>query len=666
MEKTVRGVFQGTAQGFGFVRISEDEELFIPPNNVHGALPRDTVECRITEEARKDRKAAAEVIRILEHGLSRIPGNLEYGGWIVPDNPAIHEPMKAVPPEEGEGIHVVSGHKVIARIVRWPEEGGLQAVIEEDLGEAYAPTARIRAVLCVHELPVDFPQEVLAETDGLSDTLEISTQEQRLREDLREVPMVTIDGEDARDLDDAVSLAKNERGYELGVHIADVSWYVREETALDQEAYNRGTSVYLTDRVIPMLPKKLSNGLCSLNEGQDRYALSCIMQLSPDGEILEHRIVESIIRVDHRMTYTNVQYVLEGSRIPEEERTPEQAAAMEQYADWVPTFCMMAEVAGLRRRIRRERGSIEFEFPECKIQPDAYGYPVAVGLRERTEATELIEEFMLAANETVAEEYYWREVPFMYRVHPHPEEEKVMELGTVLRQMGHPLKGAGNGQLHSRTVQDLLQSLKEDPEEGMISRMILRSMKQAKYEAEPDGRHYGLAAPYYCHFTSPIRRYPDLMVHRMIRAVLRGTMNEDYRQKMTARMQTYAAHCSYTERRAEAAERDVEKYMKALYMTDRLKKTVSGIISGVTEKGLYVELPDTVEGMVPVESLGDDYYVYDRKTFTLTGKHHKRAFRMGQEVDVKVDRVDLDTATVYFRLLMPRIKRVPRRQKLRW
>ena len=254
----------------------------------------------------------------------------------------------------------------------------------------------------------------------------------------------------------------------------------------------------------------------------------------------------------------------------------------------------------------------------------------------------------------------------MYRVHPHPDEEKVMELGLILRQMGHPLKGAGNGQLHSRAVQDLLQSLKGDPEEGMISRMILRSMKQAKYEAEPDGGHYGLAAPYYCHFTSPIRRYPDLMVHRMIRAVLRGTMDEDYREKMTARMQTYAAHCSYTERRAEAAERDVEKYMKALYMTDSLKKTVSGIISGVTEKGLYVELPDTVEGMVPVESLGDDYYVYDRKTFTLTGKHHKRTFRMGQEVDVKVDRVDLDTATVYFRLLTPRIKRVPRRQKLRW
>ncbi|MBQ7916173.1 MAG: ribonuclease R [Firmicutes bacterium] len=662
----VQGVFQGTMQGFGFVRISDIDEIFIPPDRVHDALPKDVVECIITELPQGDRRAAGEVVKVISHGLNRITGDYIQGGWIVADDPVLRNPIQVVKPEEGEPVHPIKGHKVIARIVGWPENGGMQAVVEEDLGDAYAPTARIRAAICNHELPIDFPEEVLAQTDPLPDVLEITAEEMQYREDLRDLPMVTIDGEDARDLDDAVSLVKTEKGYELGVHIADVSWYVREGTALDDEAYNRGTSVYLTDRVIPMLPRKLSNGLCSLNEGQDRYAMSCIMQLSEDGEILSHRVVESVIKTAHRMTYTDVQHILEGSRLEEDQRSPEQAALMEKYADWVETFCLMAEVAGLRRRIRRKRGAIEFEFPECKILMDAHGYPTEIGLRSHTEATGLIEEFMLAANETVAEEYFWREVPFMYRVHPRPEPDRVMMLGSMLKTLGHSLKGAGNGQMHSRAVQDLLQSLDEDPEEGMISRMILRSMKQAKYESAPGEGHFGLAAPYYCHFTSPIRRYPDLMVHRMIKAVLRGKMDEAYMQEKVAKMDEMAARCSFTERRAEEAERDVEKYMKALYMSDQVRMKTSGVISGVTERGIYVELPDTVEGFIPIEELDDDYYIYDKKQYTLTGKHRKREFRMGQPMDVKVDKVDLNLAIIYFKPLTARIKRVPRRNRIRW
>lgn len=664
--KTVQGIFEATAQAFGFVRISETEELFIPPDCVHGALPKDRVECRITEPAQKDRKAAGEIIRVISHALERLPGDFIAGGWVIADDPGFRDPIQIVEPEKPPVIQGVKGHKVIVRITRWPEQGGLQGVVEEDLGDAYAPTSRIRAIICTRQLPLDFPEEVLAETNRIHPQVEILPEELEHREDLRDLPMVTIDGEDARDLDDAVSLQKNGEGYELGVHIADVSWYVREGTALDAEAYNRGTSVYLTDRVIPMLPAQLSNGVCSLNAGEDRYAISCIMQLDKNGVITGHRIVESAIRVSRRMSYTNVQYILEGSRLEESERSAWQSAAMEEYADWVDTFCQMAELAELRRQLRLKRGSIEFDFPECKIEPDAYGYPRKISLRQNNEATGLIEEFMLAANETVAEEYHWREVPFIYRVHPQPEEDRVMELGAMLTQMGHPLKGARNGQLHSRAVQELLESLKGEAEEGTISRMVLRSMKQARYSSEPENGHFGLAAEYYCHFTSPIRRYPDLMVHRMIRTVLRDRAGQEDLAEKEALMDGVASRCSFTERRAQDAERDVEKYMKALYMSDQIRGRFNGIVSGVTERGVYVELPDTVEGFIPMEYLEDDYYVFDRKNSTLTGKRRGRVYRLGQPLAVKVEKVELSYAMIYFRPVVVRMKKVPRRKKLRW
>ncbi len=663
--ETVQGIFQGFASGFGFVRVSETEELYIAREHVNGALPKDRVVCHILQEAQGERKAEAEVIHVLQHGLLRLPGNCIAQDLVMADDAAIQELIAVVPPEKGEGIAGQKGHKVIVRIVRWPEEGGLQGVIEEDLGDAYAPTARIRGILCMHDLPVDFPPEVLAETEPLSDQIEIPEEERKWREDLREVPMVTIDGEDARDLDDAVSLKKLDDGYELGVHIADVSWYVREGTALGQEAFKRGTSVYVTDRVVPMLPKKLSNGLCSLNEGEDRLAMSCIMRMDPQGRILDHRVVESLIRVDHRMSYTNVQYILEGSRLPQEERSAEQQTAMEQYDDWVETFCQMAELASLRRRMRIERGTLDFEVQECKFQMDPYGYPQEITLRQQNEATHLIEEFMLAANETVAKEYDEKKIPFMYRVHPEPDEERVRDLGMQLRQLGRPLKGAANGRLDPGAVRKLLDGLQGE-EKSMVSQMILRSMKQARYSSLREGGHFGLAAPYYCHFTSPIRRYPDLVVHRMIKACLRGQMSPEYAKKQREWMDRAAAHCSFTERRAQETEWDVEKYMKALYMSEHLREKTRGVVSGVTERGLYVELANTVEGFVPVEKLTGDYYTLDRKTGSMVGKRTGKVYTLGQAMSVCVDKVDMDTAMIYFRPLTMKVKKSRRNKKIRW
>ena len=663
--ETVQGIFQGFASGFGFVRVSETEELYIAREHVNGALPKDRVVCHILQEAQGERKAEAEVIHVLQHGLLRLPGNCIAQDLVMADDAAIQELIAVVPPEKGEGIAGQKGHKVIVRIVRWPEEGGLQGVIEEDLGDAYAPTARIRGILCMHDLPVDFPPEVLAETEPLSDQIEIPEEERKWREDLREVPMVTIDGEDARDLDDAVSLKKLDDGYELGVHIADVSWYVREGTALGQEAFKRGTSVYVTDRVVPMLPKKLSNGLCSLNEGEDRLAMSCIMRMDPQGRILDHRVVESLIRVDHRMSYTNVQYILEGSRLPQEERSAEQQTAMEQYDDWVETFCQMAELASLRRRMRIERGALDFEVQECKFQMDPYGYPQEITLRQQNEATHLIEEFMLAANETVAKEYDEKKIPFMYRVHPEPDEERVRDLGMQLRQLGRPLKGAANGRLDPGAVRQLLDGLQGE-EKSMVSQMILRSMKQARYSSLREGGHFGLAAPYYCHFTSPIRRYPDLVVHRMIKACMRGQMSPEYAKKQWEWMDRAAAHCSFTERRAQETEWDVEKYMKALYMSEHLREKTRGVVSGVTERGLYVELANTVEGFVPVEKLTGDYYTLDRKTGSMVGKRTGKVYTLGQAMSVCVDKVDMDTAMIYFRPLTMKVKKSRRNKKIRW
>ena len=460
------------------------------------------------------------------------------------------------------------------------------------------------------------------------------------RLDLRDWQMVTIDGEDAKDLDDAVSVTRNGDGYVLGVHIADVSQYVPEDSPLDKEARTRGTSVYLTDRVIPMLPHRLSNGICSLNVGEDRLALSCIMEIGADGTIQGHRIAETLIRVNRRMSYTAVAAVLDGDE-----------AAQAEYAEEKEMFFLMKELADKLRRKRRKRGSIDFDLPECKIILDEKGRPVDIHPYERNAATDIIEDFMLAANETVAEDYFWQELPFVYRTHDKPDPEKVSELAALLRPLGAKLH-TSNGELHPKELQKLLADIADQPEEAFISRLALRSMKQARYSIECTG-HFGLAAKYYCHFTSPIRRYPDLQIHRIIKENLRGTLDEKRVSHYSKILHGVADSSSKTERRATEAERMVNKIKMAQFMQPKIGECFDGMISGVTRWGMYVELPDTIEGLVHVNNLIDDYYSLDEKRHELVGEMTGRRFRMGEPVRVRLVGVDLHANTIDFILVEP-------------
>ncbi|MCI5504233.1 MAG: ribonuclease R, partial [Eubacterium sp.] len=453
----------------------------------------------------------------------------------------------------------------------------------------------------------------------------------------REQLTVTIDGEDARDLDDAITLKREENGYLLGVHIADVSHYVTEGSPLDCEALKRGTSVYLADRVIPMLPRELSNGICSLNMGVDRLTLSCMMHLDHKGNVIDHTITEAVIRVDQRMSYTGVQAILSGENHPEGER------------EEIRNLCfLMKEVAAILKEKRKKRGSIDFDFPESKIVLDEKGYPVDIHPYERNTATDIIEDFMLLANETVAEDYFWQELPFVYRTHETPDQDKIKKLDTFIRNFGFYMK-TGRENFHPKEIQKLLFSLEGEPEEALISRLALRSMKQAKYTTLNVG-HFGLSTQYYTHFTSPIRRYPDLQIHRIIKENIHGKLNRKRIEHYDQILPGVADQSSKLERRAQNAERDVEKLKKVEYMKNHIGEHFTGVISGVTTWGFFVELDNTVEGMVPLQSLLDDYYIFDEQQYKLFGEHTGRIFTLGQKVDIVVLSADKGTKTIDFML----------------
>ncbi|MDE7247600.1 MAG: ribonuclease R, partial [Lachnospiraceae bacterium] len=448
------------------------------------------------------------------------------------------------------------------------------------------------------------------------------------RMDIRDWLTVTIDGEDAKDLDDAVTLSETADGYELGVHIADVSHYVEENSPLDQEALNRGTSVYLVDRVIPMLPHKLSNGICSLNEGVDRLALSCIMTIDRQGNVVGHKICETVIRVNHRMSYTDVNKII----------TERDAACMEKYADSVTLFETMLRLSDILREKRTKRGSVDFDFPESKIELDENGIPLSVAPYERNRAHLIIEDFMLAANETVAEDYFWQELPFVYRTHEAPDAEKIKALLVMMENYGYYFK-ASKEHVHPKEIQKLLARIAGSPEEAVLSRLTLRSMKQAKYTTVCTG-HFGLATNYYCHFTSPIRRYPDLQIHRIIKENLHAKLDEKRIRHYDKLLIKVADANSKAERRASDAERDVEKMKKAQYMAGHIGEVYEGVISGVTGWGIYVELPNTVEGLVHVTNLLDDYYYYDEEAYAMIGERMGKTYTLGMKVKVYVEHVD--------------------------
>lgn len=632
------GTFIGHARGFGFVTPDAGgEDIFIPASETMGAMQKDRVLYKMLHKAEKGKKADGVIVRILERGQQRIVGTFEAGskgyGFVVADDKKIAKDI-FISRENTKGA--VTGHKVVVEITDYGEDRrNPEGKVIEILGHINDPGVDILSVIRRYELAVEFPEEVYAEIEHLG--TEVAEADKKGREDLRDLLTITIDGADAKDLDDAVSLKRLGNGnFELGVHIADVSHYVRENTALDKEAYARGTSVYLVDRVIPMLPHKLSNGICSLNPHVDRLALSCLMEVNGRGEVVSHRILESVINSDYRMTYTAVREILEDG-------TP---ALLEQYAEILPMLEDMEELRQILGEKRRKRGSVNFDLPESKIILDENGKPIDIKPYEKSIATNMIEEFMLVCNETIAENSFWQEMPFMYRSHQEPDEDKLEKMEQFLRGFGYYLRKK-DGEIHPRELQKVLQKAEETDEERIITRMVLRSMMQARYTAE-NGGHFGLAAKYYCHFTSPIRRYPDLEIHRMIKKMLHGELDEKASAYYRRKMPDWAKHCSKQERIAEDAERDTDALKKVEFMEDKVGQIYEGIISGVTNWGIYVELPNTIEGMVALSQMDDDYYEFDEKKMLVFGKRTKKSYRLGDKVVVSVAKVDRMMGTIDF------------------
>lgn len=634
------GTFIGHPKGFGFVEIEgQDEDIFIPESDTGTAMHQDKVRIIIRDDKKEGKRQEGVVVKILERGMPEIVGTYQLNrdfGFVISDNPKFSKDI-FIPRKEAAGIK--NGDKVIAVITDYGSGNkNPEGKIKENLGNIRTPGTDILAIVKSFGIPSEFPEKVMKQAQRVPDHVLDADRDGRL--DLRHLQTVTIDGEDAKDLDDAISLTKEGDIYHLGVHIADVSNYVQYNSALDREALKRGTSVYLADRVVPMLPERLSNGICSLNQGEDRLALSCLMDINEKGKVVSHQIAETVINVNERMCYTDVKNILED--------TDEEAK--KRYDALIPMFFMMKELSGILRNSRHHRGSIDFDFPESKIILNAAGKAIDVKPYEANVATKIIEDFMLMANETVAQEYCTEEIPFVYRTHDNPDPEKVESLLTLLHNQGVKIQKAKE-EITPKEIQQIIESIEGLPNEAMISRLVLRSMKQAKYTTECSG-HFGLAAKYYCHFTSPIRRYPDLQIHRIIKDNLRGRLMREGRTEHYAEiLDEVARQSSVCERRADEAERESDKLKKAEYMSYHLGEEFEGIISGVTGWGLYVELPNTVEGLVHVNTLRDDYYVFDQESYELCGEMTKKVYKLGDKVRVRVADADKMLKTVDFELV---------------
>ena len=670
--KKMTGTFTAHPKGFGFVSVEgETEDIFIPESQVNGAMHMDTVEITVSPVT-TGRRREGTVVKILERGMKQVVCTYEQSktfGFAVPDNPKFGSDI-FIPQERSKGA--VSGHKVVVEVTSYGKKDRKpEGKVVEILGHINDPGVDILSLVRAYGLPVEFDEKVLKQVENVAKP--VSEADMAGRMDLRDWQMVTIDGEDAKDLDDAVSVTMDDTNYILGVHIADVSNYVQEHSALDVEALKRGTSVYLVDRVIPMLPHALSNGICSLNQGENRLALSCIMTINPKGEIIDHTIAETVICVDRRMSYTQVKNILEayhaanaqdasvekadGKQDDADRETEsvsdvnvrrQQEALLGEYEALVPMFVRMEKLAGILRGKRMKRGSIDFDFPETKVILDEQGNPIDIRPYDRNVATKIIEDFMLAANETVASDFYWRELPFVYRTHENPDTEKIQKLSTFINNFGYTLH-IGADEVHPKELQKLLQKIDGTKEEALISRLTLRSMKQARYTIDNTG-HFGLAADCYCHFTSPIRRYPDLQIHRIIKESLRGRLNEKRIDHYEHILPEVAKHSSEMERRADEAERETVKLKKVQYMEQHIGEEFEGVISGVTEWGFFVELENTVEGLVRVTELTDDFYQYYEDTYELVGEATNRRYKLGQKVQVRVEHCDRIMRTIDFAL----------------
>lgn len=636
--ENLTGIFTAHPKGFGFVRVEgETEDIFIPETCVNGACHQDVVRIKVRRaHVSEGKRKEGVVLKIIERGTKTLVGTFEKSktfGFVRPDD--LHF---------GKDIFISGKHckgaeehdKVVVRLLDYgSEQKKPEGEIIEILGHGEDPSTDVTCIIRAFGIEEDFSKAAMKEALALPQEVILGKGEHR--EDYRDLLTVTIDGEDARDLDDAITLEKREKGYRLGVHIADVSQYVQEGSALDKDALDRGTSVYLCDRVIPMLPRELSNGICSLNAGTDRLALSCMMDVDERGNVVGHKITESIIHVDRRMSYTGVEAILEGKEHPEGDRE-----------DIIALCFLMKEAAAILKEKRRKRGAIDFDFPEAKILVDEEGYPTDIHPYERNTATDIIEDFMLLANETVAEDYFWQELPFVYRTHEAPDPDRISRLDAFIRNFGLYMK-TGRETFHPKEIQKLLFSLEGEPEEALISRLALRSMKQAKYTTLNVG-HFGLSTQYYTHFTSPIRRYPDLQIHRIIKENIHGRLNRKRVEHYEKILPYVADQSSRLERRAQNAEREVEKLKKVEYMQKYLGEVFDGVISGVTARGFFVELENTVEGLVPINSLLDDYYLFEEEQYQLRGERTGRIFTLGQKVRIVAERADKLTKTIDFLL----------------
>ncbi|CAN2247970.1 ribonuclease R [Bacillus vallismortis] len=647
----IKGKISAHAKGFAFL-LPEDTSLsdvFIPPNELNTAMNGDIVMVRLNSQSSGSRQEGT-VIRILERSIQRVVGTYTETrnfGFVVPDDKKITSDIFI--PKNGKN-GAAEGHKVVVKLTSYPEgRMNAEGEIETILGHKNDPGIDILSVIHKHGLPGEFPADAMEQATSTPDT--IDEKDLKDRRDLRDQVIVTIDGADAKDLDDAVTVTKLDDGsYKLGVHIADVSHYVTENSPIDKEALERGTSVYLVDRVIPMIPHRLSNGICSLNPKVDRLTLSCEMTINSQGQVTEHEIFQSVIKTTERMTYSDVNQIL----------VDDDEELKQKYEPLVPMFKDMERLAQILRDKRMNRGAVDFDFKEAKVLVDEEGAVKDVVIRERSVAEKLIEEFMLVANETVAEHFHWMNVPFIYRIHEEPNAEKLQKFLEFVTTFGYVVKGTA-GDIHPRALQSVLDAVRDRPEETVISTVMLRSMKQAKYDPQSLG-HFGLSTEFYTHFTSPIRRYPDLIVHRLIRTYLiNGKVDEATQEKWAERLPDIAEHTSSMERRAVDAERETDDLKKAEYMLDKIGEEFDGMISSVTNFGMFVELPNTIEGLVHVSFMTDDYYRFDEQHFAMIGERTGNVFRIGDEITVKVVDVNKDERNIDFEIVG--MKGSPRRPK---
>ena len=635
------GKFVAHRKGYGFVESDEEftQDLFIPKDDINGALHNDRVMAEIVTPATEDKRAEGKVIKIIKREVTRVVGLFQENksfGFVVPDDKKFNQDI-FIPKRGFNGAK--NDDKVVCEITLWPQENRKpEGKIIEVLGKKGERGVEIDSIIRAHGLPEEFPKKVIDEANYVSSQDLEDEIDRRL--DLRHLDIFTIDGEDAKDLDDAISIEVLPNGnYKLGVHIADVTHYVREKSKLDKEALKRATSVYLVDKVIPMLPKQLSNGVCSLNPFEDKLTLSCIMEIDENGKVVNSEIAETVINSKARMTYTEVSDILE----------KDDEKLKQTFAKQVEDFKNAEKLARILMKRRERRGAIDFDFPEAKIILNREGKVVDIKCYERRISNKMIEEFMLVANETVAEHFYWLQLPFVYRIHETPSAEKMEDLNKFIATFGYHIKGDLED-VHPKEIQSLVEKIKGTKEEESISTIALRSMKQAKYSPQCIG-HFGLAAKYYCHFTSPIRRYPDLQIHRIIKEQLNNKLNNKRQEQLSHIVEYASTQSSERERAAELAERDVHDFYKACYMADKVGQEFDGVVSSVTSFGMFVELENTVEGLIRLANMRDDYYIYNQETYTIMGERSHKTFKIGDTVRIKVDNVNVDFREIDFALI---------------